>query len=1127
MAEHAQGFGHNKMIDAGKRCLRYVLCCCSFFLLAGASGSDGGPDLKKVIYSSSIIAFVCFCLAADSPTTFSRRCSHMFRLCWWSSLISGALVRPRRISGHIWKFGCNCFLLMAVHLCSHSFYIGMFALVFSAARAQAESINFDGPFHSIVDSSDGFLAQVLAGVLATFVFIWQFWLWTTGFVWLLLSTVVASLARYIHGITVTLFSAILQDACTVVLPLIVSSEHFVFNAVSVMDPALLFASGIVFSHILLYMWNHCHTMMLWALWLCFHGFWARVFLMASLHSNAVPSGVTIGSVVFWCFFCRQCLGVRYDSMTSVKAAVCVWAISIYIMISECVPATSDAQAAFDVVTCLRTMGQRMCRLGGICMVHAVVFVKTVVSQLIARNFRATATLHDLPTSTSDNADYEFTPNPLYGLATAAVMICHCVATFWPYSRTKAWKALISIGALGALSGLIMWNEPFFRSFRGSPVLRDHLFTPVPGHGLGHVTGLDFLGLGLSLLCVKSFWQAITSSFQPRRSEPVPNGWQSCARNASTAVCCHCCLTYPFIFSMIVARSNWVLNLLWEQAGVILCAATLSAIMYMQCQFPWKNLFSHKTHAMFCLCHVTCKLVTVTVCVKNFTQMPSVANLLIIGMGVDATDMLTLIASRLLRLVQDFHSQQRKIFKCRKVGRRRYPLNRRCMRRPRYTWISSVWHCFSFLWQKQLTSYSEKPDVQNDLPFCSSYRGGGRKGGHETPEQKLLQGLKSLLQDAVPSSSSSAKGKGKGPGKGKSVGKNQPAKPKNDPPDNSYGLVQALQKLTTRAAKRPQGLLQRLKTLVEVTERGMLRPSKKKPHESSQAATQDRKQDRRNHKAVKSVERAVQPTTRWQRDKSWKARAQDWGVSAILRGPSSLCSALDNEDEGSLLCQVKDLDDWNEALQIAHSVSRKNITIVFEHAPGISPEVGSLRFHGWTVVKTLAAGYADNKLVQRQVWVARCSPSAPSSVPGSVVHSAKRPVVTKPCQEESFVFRISCDMRFIAADNRKHITQGPGKFFRMWLSDLGPGAKELLLHLGDTWGFQKIEEENLVRGFARIKGKDRALQLLRASGAEHKGHASLVFGSYPLGWPHGNSSANALGRQTRTGSSNCFCSSSCS
>ena len=84
------------------------------------------------------------------------------------------------------------------------------------------------------------------------------------------------------------------------------------------------------------------------------------------------------------------------------------------------------------------------------------------------------------------------------------------------------------------------------------------------------------------------------------------------------------------------------------------------------------------------------------------------------------------------------------------------------------------------------------------------------------------------------------------------------------------------------------------------------------------------------------------------------------------------------------------------------------------------------------------------------------------------------------------FRISCDMRFIASDNRHHITQGPGNFFRLWLSDLGPNARDLLLHLGDTWGFQKLEAENLVRGFARVKGKDRALQLIKASGSEHKG-----------------------------------------
>ena len=357
------------------------------------------------------------------------------------------------------------------------------------------------------------------------------------------------------------------------------------------------------------------------------------------------------------------------------------------------------------------------------------------------------------------------------------------------------------------------------------------------------------------------------------------------------------------------------------------------------------------------------------------------------------------------------------------------------------------------------------------------------------QEEKLKELKQLdnqnLHLTAPSSGASNK-KGKGKGSGKSSGKSLPSKQRDANHDGSYGLIQALQKLTARAAKKPQGLLQRLKTLVQVTERGMLRPNKRKKDLPPHEAVPPVKPSTRFKSSENLVDGAPKPKTRWQRDRSWKARAQDWGVKTVLRGPTALCNALDSGDTGALLCQVQNLDDWNEALQISHAAGRTNVTVVLEAAPNMSPELGKLRYHGWTALNTRAAGYADDKLVQRLVWIARCSPNAPTLVPGSVLTGARRPVVQKHGHEESFVFRISCDMRFIASDNRHHITQGPGNFFRLWLSDLGPNARDLLLHLGDTWGFQKLEAENLVRGFARVKGKDRALQLIKASGSEHKG-----------------------------------------
>ena len=49
----------------------------------------------------------------------------------------------------------------------------------------------------------------------------------------------------------------------------------------------------------------------------------------------------------------------------------------------------------------------------------------------------------------------------------------------------------------------------------------------------------------------------------------------------------------------------------------------------------------------------------------------------------------------------------------------------------------------------------------------------------------------------------------------------------------------------------------------------------------------------------------------------------------------------------------------------------------------------------------------------------------------------------------------------------------------------------VLQLGDSWGFQHIEGEKLVRGLIRVKGKDNALKLIAASGSCHTGQVWFV------------------------------------
>lgn len=62
--------------------------------------------------------------------------------------------------------------------------------------------------------------------------------------------------------------------------------------------------------------------------------------------------------------------------------------------------------------------------------------------------------------------------------------------------------------------------------------------------------------------------------------------------------------------------------------------------------------------------------------------------------------------------------------------------------------------------------------------------------------------------------------------------------------------------------------------------------------------------------------------------------------------------------------------------------------------------------------------------------------------------------------------------------------------------LSPVTCSCELHVGDTWGFQELRRENLVRGMVRVKGKERAMKLLAGSGRCMKGQVWFVD---PIRW----------------------------
>lgn len=297
-------------------------------------------------------------------------------------------------------------------------------------------------------------------------------------------------------------------------------------------------------------------------------------------------------------------------------------------------------------------------------------------------------------------------------------------------------------------------------------------------------------------------------------------------------------------------------------------------------------------------------------------------------AVDALDFISLCLDQSRWRWGDLNGRPKRIFRCRKVGLRRYawPAG---VRRKRSTDQLGIRKAVNVLTLAVKDVIGGR--VNRDKPHAShipSFRGGGRR---MTTDQILLQGLQNLMKDVIGGKSNgkssaslqahtTSKGGGKGKDKHRDSSKPGPSKPKASKSQlgTDYGLTQALQTLTARASKEPAGLLDRLRTLIDVAEKGQLRPKKRR---RKQKPTGESKHDAKStagptaQVGQQAAASSTKPASRWTRNRCWNARPQDWGVRAIHRGPSSLCTALDQGDANRQLCQVTNLDDWMETLQM--------------------------------------------------------------------------------------------------------------------------------------------------------------------------------------------------------------------
>ena len=98
-------------------------------------------------------------------------------------------------------------------------------------------------------------------------------------------------------------------------------------------------------------------------------------------------------------------------------------------------------------------------------------------------------------------------------------------------------------------------------------------------------------------------------------------------------------------------------------------------------------------------------------------------LLLIGSGVDIIDLVTLAVFRIMLSLHHLNARPKKVFKCRRVGRKRCRLHRKCIRKPRVSLFNRVGRFLSFCVRAQFCSFCQNmPEHSQASPPRSSFRG---------------------------------------------------------------------------------------------------------------------------------------------------------------------------------------------------------------------------------------------------------------------------------------------------------------------------------------------------------------------------------------------------------------------
>ena len=208
-------------------------------------------------------------------------------------------------------------------------------------------------------------------------------------------------------------------------------------------------------------------------------------------------------------------------------------------------------------------------------------------------------------------DTDFKPTWNHGLLSAVAMMSFYFVTLWQFCSTRTCK-LVSWGSVFTMmiSGLVFCNRSLCHVTQ-RPQIAEVVSAVSRWCQQFQFTGADLVCLGLSLICVRCFRQAVIWSFQTRNDASVAYMQKHFLRNAAVVLCLHTCLSNPTSLSFVFAGAYKVLVLMCGKKRIVGCGIALLGILLMRMLFSMHRFLTWNAQkALLWFCHLECKIMVI-------------------------------------------------------------------------------------------------------------------------------------------------------------------------------------------------------------------------------------------------------------------------------------------------------------------------------------------------------------------------------------------------------------------------------------------------------------------------------------------------------------------------------------